>query len=376
MSKLLPAPVSPARGIAEEPPPITGAPRARHGRLYPGEPKKEAALRRPQVTIQENSTRRGEQRLVTATLSQFGAPGLICRANLLCGHAKSRPPCRYSPVARHAAPQHHGRPQGRGGRRMADKEHVKRLKLAIVKEDIKAWNAWRRDNQTVFPDLSFSTLLGADLRDANLSSADLSHADLSSADLSSANLSDAYLSSADLRDTNLFGADLSRANLLGAELPVADLRFANLRGADLTEARLVETVFGNVDLTSVIGLDTCRHNGPSIIDHRTLQQSGSLPLPFLRGVGLPDNLIDYLPALLNQPIQHYSCFISYSTKDDDFAKRIHADLQNSGVRCWFAPHDLPIGGKILDAVDEAIRLRDKVLLILSKNSIKIGSRTR
>ena len=40
------------------------------------------------------------------------------------------------------------------------------------------------------------------------------------------------------------------------------------------------------------------------------------------------------------------------------------------VRCWFAPHDLPIGAKILDGIDEAIRLRDKVLLILSEHSIK------
>jgi hypothetical protein len=61
---------------------------------------------------------------------------------------------------------------------------------------------------------------------------------------------------------------------------------------------------------------------------------------------------------------------AYSAKDDELAKRIHADLQNNGVRCWFAPHDLPIGGKILDAVDVEIRLRDKVLLILSKHSIK------
>jgi hypothetical protein len=41
---------------------------------------------------------------------------------------------------------------------------------------------------------------------------------------------------------------------------------------------------------------------------------------------------------------------------------------NSGVRCWFAPHDLPIGEKILDALDAAIRLRDKVVLILSEHS--------
>jgi hypothetical protein len=50
--------------------------------------------------------------------------------------------------------------------------------------------------------------------------------------------------------------------------------------------------------------------------------------------------------------------------------RRHASLQNNGVRCWFAPHDMPIGGKILDEIDTAIRLRDKVLLILSERSIK------
>ena len=133
---------------------------------------------------------------------------------------------------------------------------------------------------------------------------------------------------------------------------------------------LRETLFTNVDLSNVIGLDTCKHVGPSSIDHRTLEKSPNLPLAFLRGVGLPDRLIDYLPSLLNQPIQFYSCFISYSVKDQDMAERLHADLQNKGVRCWFAPHDLPIGAKILDGIDEAIRLRDKVLLILSEHSIK------
>ena len=47
------------------------------------------------------------------------------------------------------------------------------------------------------------------------------------------------------------------------------------------------------------GLETCRHVGPSTIDHRTLQRSGPLPLAFLRDVGLTDTLIDYLPSLLN-----------------------------------------------------------------------------
>lgn len=108
---------------------------------------------------------------------------------------------------------------------------------------------------------------------------------------------------------------------------------------------------------------------PSIVDIRTLQCSGPLPLNFLRGVGLPDTLIDHLPSLLNQAVQLYSCFISYSIKDEDFVQRLHADLLANGVRCWFAPEDMKIGGKMLDTIDEAIGLRDKVLLVLSEASI-------
>ena len=40
------------------------------------------------------------------------------------------------------------------------------------------------------------------------------------------------------------------------------------------------------------------------------------------------------------------------------------------MRRWFSPHDIPIGGRILGEIDAAIRLRDKVLLILSEQSIE------
>jgi hypothetical protein len=235
---------------------------------------------------------------------------------------------------------------------VADKEAVERLRQ---------WNVWLKAT-LIRAGLIRGT--GANLSGANLSGAWLIGANLFSANLFSANLSGACLIDSDLNDANLRGADLR-----GADLSHTNLNDANLRGANLSGAILVETTFANVDLTSVIGLETCQHLGPSIIDHRTLQKSGPLPLSFLRGVGLPDNLIEYLPSIFNQAIQHYSCFISYSSKDDEFANRIHADLQNSGVRCWFAPHDMPTGAKIWDAIDEAIKLRDKLLLILSENSI-------
>jgi hypothetical protein len=162
---------------------------------------------------------------------------------------------------------------------------------------------------------------------------------------------------------------VSEANLSGADLIQANLIQANLSEANLRRARLLQTEFGATTLTEVKGLNHCHHEGPSVIDFLTLRISGPLPTAFLRGVGLPDNLIEYLPSLLNEAIQLYSCFISYSSKDDAFAERLHADLQNKGVRCWFAPHDMPIGAKIIDAIDEAIRLRDKVLLILSEGAI-------
>jgi len=194
--------------------------------------------------------------------------------------------------------------------------------------------------------------------------ADLSKADLTGADLSGATLSQAYLHAA-----NLDGADLTDADLSGAELNKANLSKATLRGTNFSGVSLYETIFGDTDLASVRGLDSCRHIGPSTVDHRTLTKSGTLPLNFLRGCGLPDRLIDYLPTLLNQPIQFYSCFISYSTKDQIFADRLHADLQNKGVRCWFAPHDIQGGRKIHEQIDEAIRIYDRLLLILSEASM-------
>jgi hypothetical protein len=66
---------------------------------------------------------------------------------------------------------------------------------------------------------------------------------------------------------------------------------------------------------------------------------------------------------------YYSCFISYSSKDEDFAKRLYADLQINHVRCWFAPHDMRIGDEIRPRIDESIRMHDKLLLVLSESSL-------
>ena len=242
---------------------------------------------------------------------------------------------------------------------MADEEQ-----LRILKQGAGPWNAWRAGNVGVHVDLR-----GADLSMAELSGADLHEANLRRADLPGTDLSGANLSGADLRRAEFLTTFLGDADLRGANLSMAYLHEADLRRADLHGAILSETIIANVDLSTCKNLDAADHRGPSTVDVRTLQRSGQLPLAFVRGVGLPDLLIDYLPSLRGQAIQHYSCFISYSSKDEEFVHRLHADLQNKGVRCWFAPHDMKIGAKIRDTIDDAIRLRDKVLLVLSEASI-------
>jgi hypothetical protein len=211
--------------------------------------------------------------------------------------------------------------------------------LALLRKGRAAWHEWRRNNPNNRPDLS--------------------RADLRAADLSVTGLQGAYL----------YEADLSGADLRGANLLMTYFGRTNLSRVNLSGAHLWETVFADVDLSETIGLDNCTHRGPSTLDFRTLARSGNLPISFLRGCGLPDLLVEYLPSLRGEAIQFYSCFISYSSKDQLFGDRIYADLQNAGVRCWFAPHDLPTGARIWDAIDEAIRLRDKLLIILSEVSI-------
>jgi uncharacterized protein YjbI with pentapeptide repeats len=218
--------------------------------------------------------------------------------------------------------------------------------------------------------LKAANLNGARLYGTDLTGADLSDAVLTNTDMSTVALANANLIGAELSSAKVAYSDLSFANLTNAVLNYAHLNDVNLTSANLTGARVNETIFADLNLATVVGLEKCHHTGPSLIDYRTLEKSGPLPLKFLRGIGLPDHLIEHLPTPFKQAIEYFSCFISYSTKDQEFADRIHAELQAQGVRCWFAPHDIPIGGKILDEIDAAIRRRDKLLLILSEHSIK------
>jgi hypothetical protein len=91
---------------------------------------------------------------------------------------------------------------------------------------------------------------------------------------------------------------------------------------------------------------------------------------FLRGVGFSDTFIDYLPSMLTAAIQYASCFISYAHQDEALARRLYKDLQDKGVRCWFAPHDLRPGTLFHRGIEDAIQAHETVLLLLSEHAVQ------
>lgn len=271
-----------------------------------------------------------------------------------------------------------------------DEEH-----LDLLMQAVEHWNKWRKEYPDIEPDLEDAHLsphfydvplnradfFGVDFSGANLSGAHLNGFQLIDADFSGANLAAASFagsrltranfSSALLDGTDLSGTDLDDADFKGAYLGYANLSRTSLRGTNFSKAEVGSTQFNELDLCTVKGLETVKHVRPSSIGVDTIYLSqGSIPEIFLRGAGVPDSFITYSRSLIGRPIDFYSCFISYSSKDQPFAERLYADLQNKGVRCWFAPEYMKIGDKIRHRIDESIRVYDKLLLVLSKHSVK------
>jgi uncharacterized protein YjbI with pentapeptide repeats len=178
---------------------------------------------------------------------------------------------------------------------MANPEH-----LEILVRGVYNWNAWRRQNASIRPDLCEADLYvdylnsvyklirsrrlsyfdsdldnvdlnaieeeadreleeaeellapdesGFPRRGADLSGVDLCGADLRQSDLTRADLSEANLSKADLSRAKLYEADLRGASLSGADLSWAKLRGADLRGADLSGAKLYEAGLSEANLS-------------------------------------------------------------------------------------------------------------------------------
>ena len=262
--------------------------------------------------------------------------------------------------------------------------------MKTLKRSVELWNKWRLDNPDVQVNLEGFDFRGTDLRGADLRSANLKGVNFQDANLEGANLWEADLELSDLENTDLKAAKLRRTKLVGSDLELADLRDADLRGATLRRtylrnANLQGTVFGycsigSTNLAMAKNLQGATHQGPSMIGIDTVEGTAkglsynptnrAAVETFLRAAGVPESLLtDWFAFRIANPIEFYSCFISYSHEDKAFARRIYEKLQMSGIRCWLDEKQMLPGQDIYEEVDRGIRLWDKVLLCCSETSL-------
>lgn len=225
--------------------------------------------------------------------------------------------------------------------------------------------------------LEGEVLSGIDLKNNDFRAAILRNVEFVGCDLSEVNFADADLSGANFRNAKLENVDFSNANLSRANFYKASLLEAVFTGSNLfmtnfREASIGKIVFAELEMETCVGLDSVKHTAPSSIGVECLYQAGaSLPIQFLKGIGLSQILIDYLPDLVQagRPIQFHSCFISYSHEDEVFARKLWSNMRNERIRVWYAPEEMKGGKKLFEQIERAIHLHDKLLIVLSKSSI-------
>lgn len=114
--------------------------------------------------------------------------------------------------------------------------------------------------------------------------------------------------------------------------------------------------------TSTFTKDARRFSGSrqdvQLVDTNTLRRWLKLYQP-------PPGATSHLPSRLFQ-----SCFLSHSHKDQDFADYIAVRLKREGVEVWYAPEDMHGGAKLHEEIQRAIRTFDRLLFVLSANSME------
>lgn len=224
---------------------------------------------------------------------------------------------------------------------MADPKHLENLDNGV-----EAWNEWRENNPDIRPDLSEANFFQRKFSGANFFNTILSRAEFHIANLHEANLREAFLDFAVFEDTNLTKCDFK-------------------------DSIFFYTKISNCDLSQSIGLGSSQHAGRSSVDIRTIFRSkGKMPISFLRGCGIPDDIIKPVLKLAKErAFGFYSCFISHSHKDEIFAKKLKKDLEANNVSCWFFPEDAVWGKDIEENISRGIRDYDRLVVICSENSL-------
>src|SRR6266498_3246329 len=159
------------------------------------------------------------------------------------------------------------------------------------------------------------------------------------------------------------------------------------------ECRIDDTMFIGGDLRNSVFLNAsiykgvfidCRLNRDTIImtkeskypnyvslDFQTILKSDDLNFSVLRkyfNIHTPD--IKSIASGVTSEINFRNVFISYSFKDNPFARLLNDQLSENGVKTFLWEKDAPGGEYLADIMEENIKKHDRILFIASQNSIK------
>jgi len=276
-----------------------------------------------------------------------------------------------------------------------DVSNAKLSSSNLSRTNLSGVQAWRTDfGGAILDDANFSGALiaQATFGRASIHSTDFSNAEITSTNFRGVKGSSAQFRSARINDVDFWSAVLFKANFENAVIGNANFNSTWLEQTNFMQALIARSVFFDsililtefgkclmdqnlfcrVDLSGALGLETAEFRRPCSLGLDTIIHSeGKLPEEFLRGCEVPEPISIQIPALIRalEPIQFYSCFISYSHEDKDFARRLFTALKARGISSWLDEHNLLPGDDIFEQVDQGIRLWDKVLLCCSESSL-------
>jgi len=294
------------------------------------------------------------------------------------------------------------------------------MKKTPVKNPAKSVNELLERYSNGDRNFAYSILKEANLKDVNLDGAIFFGTDFSGACLDGASLSETNLIETDFRNASLRNAKITPASAVSADFYKADLEGANLHATLFRDSCLVEANLSRCDLTqtgfdnALFGLtklyDTTlsftylseiqygqapehKHPIENYVNKATVKMSASPLRLSLHNLVEDKNAQDWImkqrkvlvkffevcgvsrfelevAGLLETDTQDTSSvFISYAGKDEEFVTRLEKSLSNAGVKTWFAPRMMKGGMPIFEQISKAIHTHDRLLLVLSENSV-------
>lgn len=263
---------------------------------------------------------------------------------------------------------------------------------------------------------SFSNMHGANFVDSTFLRCDLSRVKMidlvvEGSDFSYVNAKSMFLKSVFIKNTifssvGLSGAVIIDGSFIDSVLIDVDFTFAKLHESSFYGVGFRNVLFGGLlvnrvsfygssfDSVSFVNSDLSpffeeeiEHSGQSKVDYmsvaKTVMKNPAHPLEvnphsllndFLISCGMPAvvsmYLIDSIRSLNPEQMVDLmrSTFISYGGPDEEFAKKINADLRRNGVRTFYFPMDAVFGEKLYSTM-RRVEDYDRIILVCSERSL-------